>query len=759
MQFRPAITFISNTILIAWQDSRAEDGTDIYMQRLNQAGEGRWTNDARVTDVEGSPIRERYAPSIASNANGDIIVAWADTRTGARFSLWGQRYILASILNSNPPTAAKNTLLSGRSSNVSFYKTHVTMGADGSAYAVWEDLGAGVLMQRIGLLGQRLWLTDTKVSPTTLGALYPTVAIAPDSASLPLVVWTKSNGSNGGIYANKFRPTGEAAWISPARISQTTGKRFVPFGEVSSQIVPTLGAPIKRAVLTADCEPDTKCGGITFELTSNNGLTWTRVVPGVPIVFPSPNGDALRWRAAIQADASYITSTLVNSLQINYTNANPWTFMFYVAGDNDLHRRLWSAVDALRSSIRQQNLLLPNLNVVVLFDGSGKEDMRLEVIHSNLDQPESIPLLVEKNRNMGDPATLAWFVQWVRTYYPGEHYYLAIADHGLGTLGVAFDTQGNPVQWQARTTAHLSPTLLSQALFTATLGGTQKIDVIQFDTCLTGLFEMAYEIRKYGHYMVASEGLIWSAFPFAKYVNAVPLTETVSPSEVAIRVADAYADSQALRDMPLTISTIDLAQVTTTNSTLLVFADVLINELSTNTNFTKVISDVRTSTQKFPENPRRFMSNEDEYIDLYDFARRLSERPDIRQPVQQAARALMQSLRNTLPSGNSEPLIIHHRQKSGYSELNASAYWNYSNSHGIALYFPIRPVNLITCSVFSSYVGITNTSSLFEFSLNNRWPNFLLAFYTSAGLIRSDAKCAYQPPPVIDDGARPTPVP
>ena len=49
---------------------------------------------------------------------------------------------------------------------------------------------------------------------------------------------------------------------------------------------------------------------------------------------------------------------------------------------------------------------------------------------------------IEKGElNMGDPQTLADFINWAKTTYPAEHYALIIVDHGTGISGVAEDKQ------------------------------------------------------------------------------------------------------------------------------------------------------------------------------------------------------------------------------------------------------------------------------------------------------------------------------
>ncbi|MCD4684973.1 MAG: thrombospondin type 3 repeat-containing protein, partial [Anaerolineae bacterium] len=103
--------------------------------------------------------------------------------------------------------------------------------------------------------------------------------------------------------------------------------------------------------------------------------------------------------------------------------------------------------------------------------------------------------------NTGDPAALVDFTTWAMTSYPAERYALIIWDHGGSWLGVATDNSAD----------HDDLTLpeLDQALaeVQAQTGG-GKLDLVAFDACLMGAFEVYDTLAPYSAYGLGSAELI-----------------------------------------------------------------------------------------------------------------------------------------------------------------------------------------------------------------------------------------------------------
>jgi hypothetical protein len=123
------------------------------------------------------------------------------------------------------------------------------------------------------------------------------------------------------------------------------------------------------------------------------------------------------------------------------TSETGWTFMVYLDGDNNLER--YEIDDFNQMELAANNA---NVNVIVQLDRIPGEDSsngdwtttrRYEVKYdTDTDNFASYTLGVDYwelgELNMADPNTLSGFVQWAKTNYPADHYFLALVNHGSG---------------------------------------------------------------------------------------------------------------------------------------------------------------------------------------------------------------------------------------------------------------------------------------------------------------------------------------
>jgi hypothetical protein len=120
-----------------------------------------------------------------------------------------------------------------------------------------------------------------------------------------------------------------------------------------------------------------------------------------------------------------------------------------------------------------------------------------------LNQPGENPLLQEQN--MGDPTTLKSFINWAKSNYPAEKYALIIGGHGGGWLGVGFDATWDGCMKNQQGNCKNPDPLYMGELSMALNGST--LELIGLDACFMGMTEVAYQLRPYVNYMVASEEL------------------------------------------------------------------------------------------------------------------------------------------------------------------------------------------------------------------------------------------------------------
>ncbi|MFN8472493.1 MAG: clostripain-related cysteine peptidase [Anaerolineae bacterium] len=389
----------------------------------------------------------------------------------------------------------------------------------------------------------------------------------------------------------------------------------------------------------------------------------------------------------------------------------PWTFMLYLAGDNNLNDALTGAIEGLEAL--PQN---PNVNLVVLFDGDRAGDSVRLLVQPGGAYTNNLNRWRVGEVNMGDPTTLADFVNWARAQFPAEHYYLAIADHGQGTRGVAWDsTDGN---------SHITPAGLRQALATVTRDDQSRIDVLHYDTCLMAMLEEASQVDSYADYMIASENLAWSVFAYNRYTPTDPPTRRAAPyvyrdaiseigsgttpRQLAKQIALAYHHHPLLAGEPRTISVLQLSKTRLVVRAVDTLARALLASLPQHL---AEIQAARQATQAFDSQGRFRIDPSDDYLDVYDLALKLADK--VTDPgVHTAARGLVDAL-------ESEFIVAEHHQSGVWG--SEQVLWSLDNAHGVSIYFPARGS---TATDYAAYLG----DSLFAFTQDTGWGEFLAAY-------------------------------
>lgn len=390
-------------------------------------------------------------------------------------------------------------------------------------------------------------------------------------------------------------------------------------------------------------------------------------------------------------------------------NGGSWTFMLYLAGDNDL------ATD-MRRAIRELEALAPNpnLTIVVLFDGERPNDTRRFVVQPAANYTNGVNSWSLGELNMGDPQTLIDFISWTRANHPADHSYLAIADHGRGTSGVAWDDNNK--------SDYLNTMELREALRLVTVNGQQPIDILHYDTCLMAMLENVYQVQEYVDYVIASENLGWSLFGFADYSQAVSSTST--PRVLASTIAERYYRANRLQGYPRTISVLESSKVRDVRQAVDNLAQALIAKLGSHKTYIQILRD---STQKFDSREYYKITKNDEYIDLYDFAVRTKDTlPDA--SVQQSTQQVMDAVK---------AMVIAEYHESGPWNGN-QGYWDLDHAHGVSIYFPPQ-------SGSQDYRNYTD-HQIFQFTAESQWDNLLTTYFTVSGLPQEDPNSPERPP-------------
>lgn len=132
--------------------------------------------------------------------------------------------------------------------------------------------------------------------------------------------------------------------------------------------------------------------------------------------------------------------------------------------------------------------------------------------------------------NMGDGQTLDDFVDFCKTNYPADYYALSLVDHGRAYAGFCFDYHApHPSMTYALGDCLTLPEIENS------LSGTNNVDVLIFNTCLGGSFEVAWQFVDEVSYIIAGETTLGSnqLYTPREYVYNLSRNTDMTPKEFA----------------------------------------------------------------------------------------------------------------------------------------------------------------------------------------------------------------------------------
>ncbi|HEV2601531.1 MAG TPA: clostripain-related cysteine peptidase [Candidatus Babeliales bacterium] len=409
-----------------------------------------------------------------------------------------------------------------------------------------------------------------------------------------------------------------------------------------------------------------------------------------------------------------------------------WTFVVYVAGDNDL--KSFAARNIKQMAEVGSN---EHINIIVELHTTIAENKKISrryyIVKNKiyLVNPDDANL---PGKDSGDPNTLISCCEWAINEYPANHYALIIWNHGTGPLDpvngriinptklfsfnptldklelnrdigfMDFIEQQNFIErgvcWDDTTGNYLSNQKLERALKTVTanyLNG--KFDIIGFDTCLMAGIEIANLARAYGDILIGSQEVELGTGWNYQEVLAPFDRSTLTPEQFARNIVMAYQNTYNTITNDYTQSAINLNQVQALESNINTVAALLISCLQKDKN------DSMKNAINASRNKRACTHfDEPSYLDLHHLYTNLianlkyvtlnTQTPD-----------LLNSLRTEL--------------QQGCNLVNQVAFANVAGKNlrlakGISIYFPEKRMHF-------SY---PNT----KFAQTNQWSNFLQYF-------------------------------
>ncbi len=227
--------------------------------------------------------------------------------------------------------------------------------------------------------------------------------------------------------------------------------------------------------------------------------------------------------------------------------AREWTIAIWLDGDNNLETYVPHDMDELERAAYGPATIVAQIDRIPGYmdeEGAWDGTRRYEFVADDQHGPVS-PMIEDVGEvDMGDPAALSEFLLWTHEHYPAQHYALVFWNHGGGFWIASDDTDGGRIDV---TNGELESALRPLV----DLRG--PIDVVGFDACNMGQWEVAEALRGEALTMVASQA--WVDGGGYAYDAAFP---AIKPGDGPAVIADLLAWSAGEINGELTQSAIDL---------------------------------------------------------------------------------------------------------------------------------------------------------------------------------------------------------
>jgi len=201
-QVSPVVVYTGD-LIVAWADTRS--GDDIYAQKLNSAGSQQWSSDGvAICTATGG----QADPEAISDGSGGAIVTWTDTRSG-NADIYAQR------INSNGSTQWTVNGIAVSSAANNQLNPYLARSSSGNVILVWEDNRNGnydIYAQRISSSGIPEW-TANGVAVCSAPGGQVNAKIEYIDFDTHIIGWEDSRGTDTDIYAQRINNSGQSQWL------------------------------------------------------------------------------------------------------------------------------------------------------------------------------------------------------------------------------------------------------------------------------------------------------------------------------------------------------------------------------------------------------------------------------------------------------------------------------------------------------------------------------------------------------------------
>lgn len=293
-----------------------------------------------------------------------------------------------------------------------------------------------------------------------------------------------------------------------------------------------------------------------------------------------------------------------------------WTIIGYIDGNCYLDETPLGSFFIKKVQNMEEVGSTDDVNVIVMVSSKKVGGCaKYYYVEKHLDEPvdciSSMELKDMGTIDMSDGSVLAEFVNYVleQKEYEAHHYMLILADHGLGWRGVCWDEIQDPQGKACITLPELKSTLSS-------IG--KKFDIIAFDACLMGMCEVAYEIKDFADYMIASQNITWASIDlgYKEWLSSLTAYPDMDAEELAENVANAIYNTGVAANVDVVTATIDLSKMSHLGSTLHTLMSYLLIQT-----YGAGVQNARNNCYVEPNAP--------DCVDLKEFVNKVKQEPDV----------------------------------------------------------------------------------------------------------------------------------
>ncbi|MBI3037553.1 hypothetical protein HYY75_00680, partial [bacterium] len=348
-----------------------------------------------------------------------------------------------------------------------------------------------------------------------------------------------------------------------------------------------------------------------------------------------------------------------------------WTVLVFLNADNNLENAGVKDVNEMEMVGSDENL-----NIVTQFDrmesGQGNDisnenwtgTRRYYVVRDRSKTVASKMVMNLGERDMGSKKELAEFLSWGVETYPADHFMVVIWNHGGGWKGISFDDESGKnlsipdIVWAIN---QANPSL------SKVNPKHPKFDVLDFDACMMGMLEVAYELKDVVDFLVASEetepGL---GMPYQDTLSPLKESPGMQPKTLAKNLVSAYVKSYSLggsqtskRNLgsSITKSAYDLSKIAPLASLVNKLAEAL---LANHELYSKLLTH---SSGQFAK-VRRY--NDESFVDLYDLVMKLALIKDLPDDIRGICAQIINNFGfPKLVDRLSQPIVIKRKSPGG----------------------------------------------------------------------------------------------